>query len=288
MAGFNGAGAFIRSHDWTADADAAINIRADRMDEEDDGFATGLTNCITKDGQTSITANIPMNSKKLTGLAAPTAAGDALSYGSGTNTSTLLVQTRQKLTSGTGATYTTPANCRQLRVRIFGAGGGGASKSSTASNGSAGGTSTFHGLTAISGGGGAFNGNAGAGGTGGSDTPTSGSVTGLVRVDGNGGGPGVNATASTGANGGFGGAGGLGGGTTNSNSAKANSGAGGSGQGVASSAEFSGGGGGGGEIVEFFINSPAATYLYTIGAAGAAGTGGGNGGSGLIIVDEFY
>jgi hypothetical protein len=77
---FNGAGAFVRVHDWTADADAAVNIRADRMDEEDDGFATGLSNCITKDGQTTVTANIPMNSHKLTGLAAPTVAGDAISY----------------------------------------------------------------------------------------------------------------------------------------------------------------------------------------------------------------
>lgn len=59
MSGFNGAGAFIRAHDWTADADAAINIRADRMDEEDDGFATGLSACITKDGQTTTTASIP-------------------------------------------------------------------------------------------------------------------------------------------------------------------------------------------------------------------------------------
>jgi hypothetical protein len=206
----------------------------------------------------------------------------------GNNPSTLDVPTRQKLTSGSGATYTTPANCRQLRVRILGAGGGGASKASTASNGSAGVTSSFHGITAIAGSGGNSNGNAGAGGTGGSDTPTSGSVVGLVRVDGNGGGQGANATASTSANGGFGGAGGIGGGTTNSNSAKANSGAGGSGQGVSSSAEFSGGGGGGGETVEFFINTPAATYLYTIGGGGSGGTGGGNGGSAQIVVDEYY
>ena len=44
-------------------------------------IATALTGSISADGQTPITANIPMNSHKLTGLAAPTVAGDALSYG---------------------------------------------------------------------------------------------------------------------------------------------------------------------------------------------------------------
>ena len=33
--------------------------------------------------------------------------------------------TRQRLTSGSGATYTTPANCRMIRVRMIGGGGGG-------------------------------------------------------------------------------------------------------------------------------------------------------------------
>ena len=44
-------------------------------------IATALTGSISADGQTPITANIPMNSHKLTGLGAPTVAGDALSYG---------------------------------------------------------------------------------------------------------------------------------------------------------------------------------------------------------------
>ena len=44
-------------------------------------IATALTQSIAADGQTPITANIPMNSKKITGLAAGTTSGDALSYG---------------------------------------------------------------------------------------------------------------------------------------------------------------------------------------------------------------
>lgn len=57
---FNGSGVFVRLYNWVNDAAANIKIRADRMDGEMDGFATGLTTCITKDGQTTPTANLPM------------------------------------------------------------------------------------------------------------------------------------------------------------------------------------------------------------------------------------
>lgn len=41
--------------------------------------ASALSNCMTRDGQSPPTGNIPMGNKKLTGLAAPTLAGDAVS-----------------------------------------------------------------------------------------------------------------------------------------------------------------------------------------------------------------
>lgn len=44
-------------------------------------LATGLSTAITKDGQTTVTANIPFNSYKITGLAAGTAATDAARLG---------------------------------------------------------------------------------------------------------------------------------------------------------------------------------------------------------------
>jgi len=56
---YNGAGTFNREHDWTEDRDNAININAERMDEEMDGMAAGLSNAICKDGQTTTTASIP-------------------------------------------------------------------------------------------------------------------------------------------------------------------------------------------------------------------------------------
>lgn len=43
-------------------------------------LATGLSNCVTKDGQQTVTANIPMASFKLTGLAAGTANGDSVRF----------------------------------------------------------------------------------------------------------------------------------------------------------------------------------------------------------------
>jgi len=78
---FNGSGTFNRIYNWTTDAGNGINIEPSRMDGEDNGFATGLSNCITKDGQTTITANIPFNSKKITGLANGSARTDSIALG---------------------------------------------------------------------------------------------------------------------------------------------------------------------------------------------------------------
>lgn len=80
---FNGSGVFQRLYNWVTDRNASIKIQASRMDNEMDGFATGLSNCITKDGQTTITANIPLNSKKITGLGDATADADALNRQTG-------------------------------------------------------------------------------------------------------------------------------------------------------------------------------------------------------------
>jgi hypothetical protein len=42
--------------------------------------ATALTNCVTRDGQSPATANLPMGGNKITGLSAATLAGDAARY----------------------------------------------------------------------------------------------------------------------------------------------------------------------------------------------------------------
>lgn len=66
-------GTFSRVHDWTTDAGSAINIEATRMDAEDDNFATGINNCLTKDGQNTPTADLPMGGQKHTNVADATA-----------------------------------------------------------------------------------------------------------------------------------------------------------------------------------------------------------------------
>ena len=73
---FNGSGTFVRLYSWANDALAGIKIRADRMDNETNGIATGLSNCVTKDGQTTVTANLPMASFKHTGVGAATGRTD--------------------------------------------------------------------------------------------------------------------------------------------------------------------------------------------------------------------
>ncbi len=75
---FDGSGNFNRVHDWTADEGAGIKVRADRFDAENDDFATGFENCITRDGQGKPSANLDFNNKKITNLADPTTLTGAL------------------------------------------------------------------------------------------------------------------------------------------------------------------------------------------------------------------
>jgi hypothetical protein len=77
---FDGSGNFNRNFPpggWQGDATANIKIMADRHDTHDKDLADGLTNCMTKDGQSQPTANIPMNGKRIVNLADPVNPDDA-------------------------------------------------------------------------------------------------------------------------------------------------------------------------------------------------------------------
>ena len=63
-------------------------------------LGTGLSTCLTKDGQSTPTANIPMGTYKLTGLGVATATGDALSFGRVATISTLTLTTPLATASG--------------------------------------------------------------------------------------------------------------------------------------------------------------------------------------------
>src|SRR5215831_17956616 len=68
---FDGSGNFVRSYNWSDDAAAGIKILASRHDTEDNGFSTGLSNTICRDGQSPILADIPFSGKKITNLGNP-------------------------------------------------------------------------------------------------------------------------------------------------------------------------------------------------------------------------
>jgi hypothetical protein len=55
---FDGNGNFVRVHNWTQDAANGVDITASEMDAEDNGFAGGLTNCVTRDGQGKPSADL--------------------------------------------------------------------------------------------------------------------------------------------------------------------------------------------------------------------------------------
>lgn len=188
----------------------------------------------------------------------------------GLTTARRTLPTTQTFTAAGSGTYTTPANCLWIKLRLIGGGGGGSS-SGAAGTGS---NTTF-----ASGGYTGAGGNGGAGGTlGGSGGSASG---GYMNISGGPGGcAGATPSGSTGGNGFFGGAG------TSSNSVAitpaANSGAGGS------AATNAGTGGGAGGYVEAIIQNPAASYAYIVGAGGASNTNGTAGAAGIIVVEEYY
>lgn len=227
--------------------------------------------------------------------------------GAGLTLAKFLAPTVQKFTSGSG-TYTLPTNPSPIYIliRMVGGGGGGAGGSNNSSadgaNGSAGGDSTFGGLTA-------GKGNPGLGGTtrtGGLGGTNAGSPN-LVSVKGGDGSPGqVCGNAIVEFGGGPGGASALGGngrgggveGAASGAGATNSGGGGGGGAGASAGVNGSDGGAGGGAggYLENLITSPSASYAYAVGgggAGGAAGTGSGAGagsagGSGYIEVTEYY
>jgi len=221
--------------------------------------------------------------------------------GTSFNGSTLANHTRQVFLSGSAATYTTPANVRQIVIRVKGAGGGGGGGGgSGATAGSNGGNSSFNSVVANGGTGAGFSSDAypGAGGTGGTGTASfrlAGCTGGFAALF-----PWTATNFAILGGVGGGGGGGFGKGSTNGIAGVANSGGGGGGGTTPSASQSTlssynwGHGGGEGEYLELIINSPSATYTYTVASGGAGGTGGTGGyngaagGSGIIIVDEYY
>lgn len=68
MAGWDGNGVFSRTYNWVQQAANGIKILASNHDANDTDFVNGINNCLTKDGQNSATANLPMATYKHTGV----------------------------------------------------------------------------------------------------------------------------------------------------------------------------------------------------------------------------
>lgn len=78
---WNGSGVFARIYSWAADRDAGLDILADRMDTDTDDIAQGLMHCLTVNGETVPTANLPMANFRHTGAAAGVADTDYATLG---------------------------------------------------------------------------------------------------------------------------------------------------------------------------------------------------------------
>lgn len=73
MGGWSG-GTYSRFRNWVTDKANSINPQAALFDQEDDGFAAGLNNCVTKDGLNKPASAMDWNGQNLTGVNLFTAA----------------------------------------------------------------------------------------------------------------------------------------------------------------------------------------------------------------------
>lgn len=76
---FNGSGTFNLIYNWQNDAAQGLNISSSRMEAQEQDIAAGLSLCITKDGQQTPTASLPMGGFRLTNMGNATAQGNAVS-----------------------------------------------------------------------------------------------------------------------------------------------------------------------------------------------------------------
>ncbi len=185
-----------------------------------------------------------------------------------------------------------------LKVKAAGGGGGGAGTGTGATNGGAGGNTTFGSslLTANGGAGALTPANGDSTAAGGTATVASPAVK-IFALSGGDGTSGDIVNLTSGVGGGsnpLGGAGGGGIGTVAAGSAGQTNTGGGGGGGGGNTSVTGGSSGGAGGYLDAMVISPSATYSYAIGAAGTAGAGGtggfggGAGGSGVVTVEEYY
>ncbi len=98
---FDSAGMFSRLHSWEDDRINDIDIVTDHMDEEDDNFADGLSQCFLKNGNSKMEGNLNVGNFKVMNIADGTLPADAVNRGqldnAASDTSSLLKEVMNKL-----------------------------------------------------------------------------------------------------------------------------------------------------------------------------------------------
>ena len=75
---FDSEGNFSRLHNWEDDRVNDIDIVTDHMDEEDNNFADGLSQCFLKNGLSKMQGDLNVNNFKLRNVANGTYSTDAV------------------------------------------------------------------------------------------------------------------------------------------------------------------------------------------------------------------
>jgi microcystin-dependent protein len=121
------------SNGWSGDASLGIGIEANRHDAQDNDFATGINNCLAKDGTNAATGNLDLGNKKVTNLAGGTANGDGINVaqlnalippGSVITTAATSAPSGWLLCDGTAVNRTTYAALFAVISTTYGAGDG--------------------------------------------------------------------------------------------------------------------------------------------------------------------
>jgi len=78
---FDSQGNFTRIHNWEEDRQNDIEIVSSRHDEEDDNFATGLSQCMLRSGNAVMQDNLNMGNFQINNVTSGTASTDAVNKG---------------------------------------------------------------------------------------------------------------------------------------------------------------------------------------------------------------
>lgn len=115
---FNGSGTFNPLSAPTFPAVTGAVIFAARFNSNLTDIHQGLSNCLTRDGQSVPTANLPMGGMKLTGLAAGTSPGDSIRYEQYSDLNAAALQMRTE--HGTGVNLNTLTSAGVYSTDVLG------------------------------------------------------------------------------------------------------------------------------------------------------------------------